>query len=200
MWSGEIERVIQLFSKLPSLGPRSGRRVALHLLKKKDQVLTPLIDALIQARDTIKTCEICHGFDTKSPCSVCTNPKRNPHTLCIVEDVSDAWALERSHVFKGHYHVLGGVLSAIEGIGPKQLTLDSLINRLKTKDITEVVFALRATLDGQTTMHYISDLLHPFNVKISSLAQGVPVGSDLDYLDDTTLALAFEGRRQLGFH
>jgi recombination protein RecR len=200
MLSGEVDRIIQLFSKLPGLGPRSARRVALHLLKKKDQALTPLIEALIQAKESIQTCKVCHNLDTSSPCTICTNPSRIPNHLCIVEDVSDCWAIERSHVFKGHYHVLGGLLSAIDGIGPKQLTIESLLERIESQSIQEVVFALRATVDGQTTLHYITDLLEPFNVKVSSLARGIPVGSDLDYLDDSTLALAFEGRRFVPSH
>ncbi len=193
----EIQRMIQLLSRLPGLGPRSGRRVALHLLKKRELLLKPLIDALQTADESIQTCKICSNLDTCNPCSICTDLKRDDHLLCVVADVSDLWALERSQVLRGRYHILGGLLSAMEGIGPEQLNLESLIKRIENQKIQEVVFALNATVDGQTTLHYIADRLQPYNVKLSSLAHGVPMGGELDYLDEGTLSTAFVERRGL---
>ena len=197
MGGPEIQRLIQYLGKLPGLGPRSGRRLALHLLKKREQVLRPLIEALQAAQATIKTCQTCYGLDTQDPCSVCTDPRRDGEVLCVVEDVADLWALERANVFRGRYHVLGGVLSAIDGMGPNQLTIDALLGRVQTMDVKEVVLALSATIDGQTTIHYLIDRLQPLNVSLSTLAHGVPIGGELDYLDDGTLSTAFTARRQV---
>jgi recombination protein RecR len=191
----EIQRMINALSRLPGLGPRSGRRAALHLLKKKEQLLLPLIDALQTAVDSIKICQVCFSLDTSDPCTICQDPKRDEKQLCVVEDVADLWALERAHVFRGHYHILGGVLSAIDGMGPQQLTFDALMKRIQGGNIKEIILALNATVDGQTTVHYLIDRLKPFDVKLSTLAHGVPVGGELDYLDDGTLSTAFSARR-----
>ena len=190
----EIQRLIQQLSRLPGLGPRSGRRLALYLLKKKEQVLQPLISTLREAERMITTCSQCFNLDTMNPCQICQDIKRDPSELCIVEGVADLWALERSHVFKGHYHVLGGVLSALDGIGPEQLTLDPLLSRLQKGGVREVVLALNATLDGQTTVHYLAERLSSFSVHLTVLAHGVPMGGELDYLDDGTLTTAFKAR------
>lgn len=194
MKSPEIQRLIQQLSKLPGLGPRSGRRIALHMLKKRQYTLAPLINALQEAYDRVTQCPLCFNLDTISPCSICQDPKRDMGQLCVVEDITDLWAFERTHVFKGHYHVLGGVLSAINGIGPKNLNLETLIKRAANPDIKEIVLALNATLDSQTTSYYIMDCLKPYDKKISRLAYGIPLGGELDCLDDGTLATAFSGR------
>lgn len=191
----EIQRLIQYLGKLPGLGPRSGRRLALHLLKKREQVMRPLIEALTTAEAAIKTCQTCYGLDTRDPCSVCTDPRRDSGVLCVVQDVADLWALERANVFRGRYHVLGGVLSAIDGMGPNQLTIGPLIDRIQKTGVKEVVLALNATIDGQTTIHYLIDRLQPSGVSLSTLAHGVPIGGELDYLDDGTLTTAFTARR-----
>jgi recombination protein RecR len=191
----EIQRLIQYLAKLPGLGPRSGRRLALHLLKKREQVMRPLIEALQTAEATLKTCQTCYNLDTKDPCSLCLDPRREDTILCVVQDVADLWALERASVFRGRYHILGGVLSAIDGMGPNQLTIESLVTRVQKSGIKEVVLALNATIDGQTTVHYLIDRLQPFGVSLSTLAHGVPIGGELDYLDDGTLSTAFTARR-----
>lgn len=197
MQGPEIQRMIHALSRLPGLGPRSGRRVALHLLKKRNQTLAPLIEALQTAYDTIQTCSVCFNLDTQSPCSLCCDAKRDPHSLCVVADVSDVWALERAHVFKGKYHILGGLLSAMDGIEPKHLTLSALVERVRSEGITEIVLALSATIDGQTTLHYVVEQLHGLPVSITTLAHGVPIGGELDYLDDGTLATAFIERKNV---
>lgn len=194
MKSQEIQRLIQHLSKLPGLGPRSGRRLALFLLKKRAQVLRPLIETLLEAESKIKTCSTCYNLDTQDPCSICADPRRDPGQLCVVEDVADLWALERANTFKGHYHILGGVLSAMDGMGPNQLTITTLLQRVEKDQIKEVVLALNATVDGQTTIHYLIDRLKPMGVSISTLAHGVPMGGELDYLDDGTLFTAFQAR------
>lgn len=194
MKSPEIQRLIQQLGKLPGLGPRSGRRIALHMLKKRQYVLEPLIRSLQDALDKVTPCPICFNLDTTSPCGICQDPKRDSRQLCVVEDITDLWAFERTHVFKGHYHVLGGVLSAINGIGPKNLNLDTLIERASNPDIQEIVLALNATLDSQTTSYYITDCLKSCDKKISRLAYGIPLGGELDCLDDGTLATAFSER------
>lgn len=190
----EIQRLIQGLSKLPGLGPRSGRRIALHLLKKREQVFKPLLEAMTVAEKTVKVCQQCYNLDTLDPCSICRDPRRDATQLCVVEDVADLWALERAKIFRGHYHILGGVLSAIDGIGPQQLMIGSLVERLKQAGIQEIVLALNATMDGQTTIHYLIDCLKPYGVKLSTLAHGVPVGGEMDYLDDGTLSTAFSAR------
>lgn len=197
MQGPEIQRMIQLLGRLPGLGPRSGRRVALHLLKKRELLLKPLIESLEEANAKIRTCQECFNLDTSDPCCICQDFKREQTQLCVVGDVADLWALERSQVFRGRYHILGGVLSALEGVGPGQLTIEPLLRRVEKYKIQEVVIALNATVDGQTTLHYLAEKLEPFDVKISSLAHGVPIGGELDYLDDGTLSTAFMERRSL---
>jgi len=197
MSGSEIQRLIQYLGKLPGLGPRSGRRLALHLLKKREQVMRPLIDALVTAESMIKTCQTCFSLDTHDPCTLCTDARRDKTVLCVVQDVADLWALERSNVFRGQYHVLGGVLSAIDGMGPNQLSIEPLFDRIRASGVKEVVLALNATIDGQTTIHYLIDRLEPLGVTLSTLAHGVPVGGELDYLDDGTLSTAFTARRAI---
>ena len=190
----EIERLIQLLAKLPGLGPRSARRAALALLKKRDTLLEPLADSLREAADAILTCEVCGNLDTQSPCAICSDPRRDPHVLCVVEDVADLWALERAGVFRGRYHVLGGALSALDGVTPDRLNVGGLLERVK-QNVDEVILAMNATVEGQTTAHYLMDLLG--DMKVTRLAHGVPVGGELDYLDEGTLSAAFKARRAL---
>jgi recombination protein RecR len=190
----EIERLIQLLAKLPGLGPRSARRAALALLKKRDTLLEPLADSLREAADAILSCELCGNLDTQSPCAICSDPRRDPHLLCVVEDVADLWALERAGVFRGRYHVLGGALSALDGITPERLNVTQLLERVK-HGVDEVILAMNATVEGQTTAHYLMDLLG--EMKVTRLAHGVPVGGELDYLDEGTLSAAFKARRAL---
>ena len=191
----EIERLIQLLAKLPGLGPRSARRAALALLKKRDTLLEPLADSLREAADAILTCEVCGNLDTQSPCAICSDGRRDPHILCVVEDVADLWALERAGVFRGRYHVLGGALSALDGVTPDRLNIASLLERAKAGGVEEVVLAMNATVEGQTTAHYLMDMLG--TMKVTRLAHGVPVGGELDYLDEGTLSAAFKARRAL---
>jgi recombination protein RecR len=190
----EIERLIQLLAKLPGLGPRSARRAALALLKKRDTLLEPLADSLREAADAILTCEVCGNLDTQSPCAICSDNRRDPHILCVVEDVADLWALERAGVFRGRYHVLGGALSALDGVTPERLNVAKLLERVK-HGVDEVILAMNATVEGQTTAHYLMDLLG--DMKVTRLAHGVPVGGELDYLDEGTLSAAFKARRAL---
>jgi recombination protein RecR len=190
----EIERLIQLLAKLPGLGPRSARRAALALLKKRDTLLEPLADSLREAADAILTCEVCGNLDTQSPCAICSDPRRDSHLLCVVEDVADLWALERAGVFRGRYHVLGGALSALDGVTPERLNVVRLLERVK-QGVDEVILAMNATVEGQTTAHYLMDLLG--EMKVTRLAHGVPVGGELDYLDEGTLSAAFKARRAL---
>ena len=190
----EIERLIDLMAKLPGLGPRSARRAALHLVKKKDVLLIPLAAALAEVGARVRTCAECGNIGVDRICGICADPKRDQTLICVVEDVADLWAMERSAVFKGRYHVLGGVLSALDGIGPEDLRIPHLVDRV-AGDVTEVVLALPATIDGQTTAHYIAD--HLPGVTVTSLAQGVPVGGELDYLDDGTISAALKARRAL---
>jgi recombination protein RecR len=190
----EIEHLIQLLARLPGLGPRSARRAALALLKKRDTLLEPLAAALKDAAAAIKSCEICGNLDTASLCAICTDPRRDPHLLCVVEEVADLWALERAGVFRGRYHVLGGALSALDGVTPERLNVAPLLARAK-QGVEEVILAMNATVEGQTTAHYLMDLLG--EVKVTRLAHGVPVGGELDYLDEGTLSAAFKARRSL---
>jgi recombination protein RecR len=190
----EIERLIQLLARLPGLGPRSARRAALFLIKKREQIMAPLASALATALDKIQICSVCGNIDTRSPCTVCTDPRREPSIIVVVADVADLWALERAHAVNARYHVLGGTLSPLDGIGPQDLTIDALVKRAHDPAVTEVILALNATVDGQTTAHYITDLLHDANVKVTRLAHGVPVGGELDYLDEGTLAAAIRQR------
>lgn len=198
MSAPEIEQLIHLLAKLPSFGPRSARRAVLFLLTKKESHFDPLLTSLKTVRDTIKTCPICGNMDTTSPCSICNDTTRNHNQICVVRDVADLWALERAGVFRGAYHILGGVLSALDGIGPDELHIDALINKITNGGVTEVILALPATIEGQTTAHYITDKLSGFQVKLSALSRGVPVGGELDYLDDGTLQMAFKSRRSVG--
>jgi recombination protein RecR len=191
----EIERLIQLLSKLPGLGPRSARRAVLQLIKKKETLLAPLALAMADAVDKACICSTCGNVDTQDPCAICRDPSRDPATLCVVEDVGDLWALERAGVHKGRYHVLGGVLSALDGVGPNDLNIGILIERVEKGEIKEVILAMNATVDGQTTAHYITDRLASTGISISRLAHGVPVGGELDYLDDGTWAAAMKSRR-----
>jgi recombination protein RecR len=192
----EIERLIQLLAKLPGLGPRSARRAALALLKKREALLDPLTAALRDAAAAIRTCEVCGNLDTTSPCSICRDPRRDSHILCVVEDVADLWALERAGVFRGKYHVLGGALSALDGVTPERLNVPQLMARAG-EGVDEVILAMNATVEGQTTAHYLMDALESKGVKITRLAHGVPVGGELDYLDEGTLNAAFKARRPL---
>lgn len=197
MNSPEIQRMIQYLSRLPGLGPRSGRRAALHLLKKRELLLKPLIEALQTAEQNIVTCSHCFNLDTANPCTICLDPKRDQTILCVVADVADLWAIERSQTFKGTYHILGGVLSALDNIGPQQLTISPLLKRIEIENVQEVILALNSTVEGQTTLHFLADQLGKFNVKVSSLAQGIPMGGELDYLDEGTLSAAFSDRRKV---
>jgi recombination protein RecR len=193
----EIERLIQLLARLPGLGPRSARRAALHLIKKREQLLVPLADAMRVATDRIVVCSRCGNVDTSDPCTVCRDERRDPTILVVVEDVADLWALERAQVLNARYHVLGGVLSALDGVGPADLNLDTLVARLREGEVKEVILALNATVDGQTTAHYVTDLIAPLGIRVTRLAHGVPVGGELDYLDEGTLAAALKQRTAL---
>src|SRR5476651_1363727 len=190
----EIEKLIQLLAKLPGLGPRSARRAALVLLKKRDLLLEPLASAMQDAAAATRDCEICGNLDTISPCAICRDPRRDTHLLCVVEDVADLWALERAAVFRGKYHVLGGALSALDGVTPERLNVATLLERVKS-GVDEVILAMNATVEGQTTAHYLMDMLGA--VKVTRLAHGVPVGGELDYLDEGTFNAAFKARRAL---
>jgi recombination protein RecR len=190
----EIERLIQLLARLPGLGPRSARRAALHLIKKREQLMAPLAEAIETARDKIVVCSTCGNIDTHNPCTVCADPRRDPALIVVVADVADLWALERANAVNGRYHVLGGTLSPLDGVGPTDLTIDALVSRAHDPAVKEVILALNATVDGQTTAHYITDLLHNADVKVTRLAHGVPVGGELDYLDEGTLSAAIRQR------
>ena len=190
----EIERLIQLLARLPGLGPRSARRAALHLIKKREQLMAPLASALQTAFDKISICRSCGNIDSQNPCTVCTDPRRDPAVIVVVADVADLWALERANAINARYHVLGGTLSPLDGVGPQDLAIDALISRAHDAAVKEVILALNATVDGQTTAHYITDLLHNADVKVTRLAHGVPVGGELDYLDEGTLAAAIRQR------
>lgn len=190
----EIERLIQLLARLPGLGPRSARRAALHLIKKRESLMAPLTSALQVAMDRIQVCKTCGNIDTQNPCAVCTDQRRDSALIVVVADVADLWALERAHATQGRYHVLGGTLSPLDGVGPRDLTIDALVKRAHEPQVSEVVLALNATVDGQTTAHYITDLLQEANVRITRLAHGVPVGGELDYLDEGTLSAAMRQR------
>ena len=190
----EIERLIQLLARLPGYGPRSARRAALHPMRRREELLAPLADAMRVARERIVTCESCGSVDTRSPCSICGDNRRDPRQLVIVETVGDLWALERAGAVRGRYHVLGGTLSPLDGVGPADLNLDGLVARVAGGDVEEVIVAVNATVDGQTTAHYVTDMLAHLGVKVTRLAHGVPVGGELDYLDEGTLAAAVRSR------
>lgn len=191
----EIERLIQLLSRLPGLGPRSARRAALQLLGKKETLMRPLADALQDAADHVLTCSVCGNLDTSDPCTICADTRRDKGVICVVEQVADLWALERAGANSGQYHVLGGTLSALDGVGPDDLSISGLVTRVSGGDVREVVLALNATVDGQATAHYITDQLEGSGANVSQVAHGVPVGGELDYLDDGTLAAAMKARR-----
>jgi recombination protein RecR len=191
----EIERLIALLSRLPGLGPRSARRAALFLIKKRDQIMAPLAAAIQMALEKIEVCRVCGNIDTQNPCAVCSDARRDHSIIVAVADVADLWALERAHAINARYHVLGGTLSPLDGIGPQDLSIDALVSRAHDPAVKEVILALNATVDGQTTAHYITDLLHDANVKVTRLAHGVPVGGELDYLDEGTLAAAIRLRK-----
>ena len=193
----EIDRLIQVLARLPGLGPRSARRAALHLIRKKEDLLAPLAAATAVAMERITTCAVCGAVDTVDPCTICADPQRDARVLVVVEDIADLWALERAGGLRARYHVLGGVLSPIDGIGPDQLSISKLVDRVALGGVDEVILALNATVDGQTTAHYIVDRLAGLPVKISRLAHGVPVGGELDYLDEGTLIAALDARTQV---
>jgi recombination protein RecR len=193
----EIERLIQLLARLPGLGPRSARRAALHLIRKRETLLQPLAEAMRVAEDRIVACSVCGSVDSRDPCTVCSDSRRDASTIVVVESVGDLWALERAGALRARYHVLGGVLSPLDGVGPGDLNLTSLVARVAAGGVGEVILAVNATVDGQTTAHYIVDLLADYPVKVTRLAHGVPVGGELDYLDDGTLAAAM--RQRTGF-
>lgn len=197
MAGAEIEALIRHLAKMPGLGPRSARRIALALLKKRETMLDPLVRTLMAAAETVKICSTCGNFDSQDPCMICADPRRDSHLVCVVEGVSDVWALERTATYKGRYHVTGGLLSPIDGIGPDDLKIDRLLARVRNAQITEVILALSATVDGQTTAHYIADRLKESGITISGLAHGVPVGGELDYLDDGTISAALKARRPM---
>ena len=190
----EIERLIQLLAKVPGLGPRSARRAALHLIKKKEQLLAPLALAMGEAVEKVRVCSVCGNVDTSDPCTICTDPRRDAATLIVVEDVADLWALERAGAISARYHVLGGTLSPLDGVGPDDLNLRSLVSRVAGGGVSEVILAVNATVEGQTTAHYITDQLAGLDVRVTRLAHGVPVGGELDYLDEGTLAAALRSR------
>lgn len=193
----EIERLIDVMAKLPGLGPRSARRAVLQMVKKRDLMLIPLARAAAEVAEKAMVCIECGNIDTAQTCGVCRDQRRDVSSLCVVEDVADLWAMERTSAFKGRYHVLGGVLSALDGIGPDDLKIPRLVRRAEIAEVTEVVLALGATVDGQTTAHYIAEQLSAASVEVTSLAQGVPVGGELDYLDDGTISAALKARRSL---
>ena len=190
----EIQRLIQLLARLPGLGPRSARRAALHLIRKREDLLAPLADALRVAYERIAVCSICGNIDTLDPCTVCRDDRRDKSVIVVVETVADLWALERAAAIRARYHVLGGTLSALDGVGPKDLNLASLVERVRADGVGEIILAVNATVDGQTTAHYIIDLLAHLPVKVTRLAHGVPVGGELDYLDEGTLSAAIRQR------
>ncbi len=194
-YGSELDKLIQLLSKLPGLGPRSARRAALQLIKRKDLLMRPLSTALAEVAEHVNPCSTCGNLDTSDPCHICDNSRRDNATLCVVEDVGDLWALERAGAYRGRYHVIGGTLSALDGVGPDDLNITPLIERASDSLVTEIIIATNATVDGQTTAHYIADRLKDCNVTVSRLAHGVPVGGELDYLDDGTLTAALKSRR-----
>ncbi len=192
----DIERLIELMARLPGLGPRSARRAVLHMLRKREAVMAPLAQSLAQVALSARDCTLCGNIGTADPCDICADPRRATGEICVVETVADLWAMERGHAFKGRYHVLGGTLSALDAVGPDELRIPRLVARMAEENVTEVILALNATIDGATTGHYIADALAPSGVAISSLAQGVPIGGELDYLDDGTIGAALRARKR----
>ena len=197
MQGKEIEKLTKIIAKLPALGTRSARRIVLQLLKKKETALLPLITALQEVADNVKKCPICGNFDTQEPCSVCQDTTRDKETVCVVQDVADLWAMERVGLYRGQYHVLGGILSALDGVTPDDLNVEGLFARLPSGVIKEVILAMPATIDGQITAHYLLSRLKEFPVKVTTLAQGIPLGAELDYMDDGTIQLALSARKEL---
>jgi recombination protein RecR len=195
MASQEIEALTQALARLPGLGPRSARRAVLHLMKKRETALTPLLRALERVSERLSVCSVCGNVDTSDPCGICADERRDGRLLCVVEEVSDLWALDRARLFPGRFHVLGGRLSALEGVRPEDLSIDKLVSRIAAGGIDEVVLAMNATLEGQTTAHYLAERLDTFPVRLTQLAHGLPVGGELDYLDEGTLAQALRARR-----
>lgn len=195
MASPEIDALTQALARLPGLGPRSARRAVLHLMKRRETALAPLLSALTRVSERLSVCGRCGNVDTVDPCAICADPRRDTRLLCVVEEVSDLWALERSRLFPGRFHVLGGRLSALEGVRPEDLAIDNLIARVAEGGIDEVVLAMNATLEGQTTAHYVAERLERFPIRLTQLAHGLPVGGELDYLDEGTLAQALRARR-----
>jgi len=193
----EIEKLIQLLAKVPGLGPRSARRAALHLIKKRDQLMGPLSGAMQDAYDKVKICSTCGNVDTSDPCTICTDPTGDQGLVIVVEDVGDLWALERAAALNAAYHVLGGTLSPLDGIGPDDLTIAALVDRVKAGEVRELIIAVNATVEGQATAHYITDQLEGLDIKVTRLAHGVPVGGELDYLDEGTLVAALRARTSL---
>ena len=198
MASQEIETLSAALARLPGLGPRSARRAVLWLVKRRDQALPVLLEALEAVRDTLVECETCGNVDTRNPCAICADPRRDAKSICVVEDVADLWALDRAKLFTGTYHVLGGRLSALDGVGPEDLAIAALLARVEAGGIDEVVLAMNATLEGQTTAHYLVERLESYPIRLTQLAHGVPVGGELDYLDEGTLAQALRARRPVG--
>lgn len=197
MQSKEIDKLIKIIAKLPALGTRSARRIVLHLLKKKETTFPALISALQEVADNIKECQICGNYDTQEVCSICSDASRDAELVCVVQDVADLWAMERVGLYKGQYHVLGGILSALDGITPDDLNIDGLFKRLQKGVIKEVILALPATIDGQITAHYLLSRLKEMPVKVTTLAQGIPMGAELDYMDDGTIQLALSARKEI---
>lgn len=194
MSHNDIDELIRLFSKLPGLGPRSARRVVLNLVRQKEALMGPLATTLSSAMDSILTCHQCGGLDTIDPCHICSDEKRDGTTICVVEELADLWAIERCNLFRGRYHVLGGTLSALDDRGPDALNVESLVQRVEKDGVKEIILATNATMEGQTTAHYLTTRLAPYNLSISRLAQGIPMGGELDYLDDGTLGAALKAR------
>ena len=198
MASQEIETLSSALARLPGLGPRSARRAVLWLVKRREQALPQLLEALVAVRDTLVECEVCGNVDTRNPCAICADPRRDSKSICVVEDVADLWALDRAKLFTGIYHVLGGRLSALDGIRPEDLNIAALMARVEAGGVDEIVLAMNATLEGQTTSHYLAERLEGFPLRITQLAHGLPVGGELDYLDEGTLAQALRARRPVG--
>lgn len=197
MQGKEIDKLIKLIAKLPALGTRSARRIVLQLLKKKETMLPELISAMQEMADNVQRCPICGNFDTQTPCSVCSDSSRDSEVVCVVQDVADLWAMERVGIYRGQYHILGGILSALDGVTPDDLNIESLFERLQKGGIKEVILALPATIDGQITVHYLLSRLKQTPVKITTLAQGIPVGAELDYMDDGTIQMALNARKEI---
>ena len=194
---GDLDRLMQLLARIPGLGPRSARRAALHLLRKREALLVPLADALTRAATNVRRCGVCGNLDSADPCAICRDERRDPSILCVVEDVADLWALERAGAYRGRYHVLGGTLSALDGVNPDDLAIPGLLTRAKSEEVREVILATNATVEGQTTAHYIADRLVGTDVKVTALAHGMTMGGELDYLDDGTLGWAVKSRRPI---